>query len=327
MRKVISCLLLLALLAAMCLSASALEIAAPKGTIVIDGKKDAAYGAMFDIKEKTGSSSADGAVGKAAIAWDGQNVYMYVEVNDKTPNHVHGNAYERDCVEFFFDWHSEVGSDSGNNGKDYWQVRITSGPAADGSYITGFINGASIAAAPENKDIVDFVIVPLSGSDLSNGYIIEAAFKAPKGVELKEGGRIKFDMQVADNLVGSRGSQAFTMSSPLNDQQYQNPSACMSAFQLVAAGKGNDPVTAPATTTKATTTRATTTTAATSATTGGATTTSGVTTTSDDVTTTAASVEDEGGGLSMGVIIGIIAGAVVVIGVVVFVVMKGKKKS
>jgi len=79
--------------------------------------------------------------------------------------------------------------------------------------------------------------------------------------------------------------------------------------------------TAPPTTTRATTTRAATTTVATTATTAGA------TTTNDGATTTTGAVaEDEGGGLSMGVIIAIVAGGVVLIGVIAFIVAKGKKK-
>ena len=118
--------------------------------------------------------------------------------------------------------------------------------------------------------------------------------------------------------------------------------------EFYAAGTApapNTTTTKAATTTAATTSKATTTSGATTvsgatttnaattasgAATTKATTTSGAATTGADSTTAAdtteASAKEESEGLSMGVIIAIIAGAVVVIGVVVFIVMKGKKK-
>ena len=66
---------------------------------------------------------------------------------------------------------------------------------------------------PPEFDKIKYVIIPLSGSDLSNGYIIEAAFPRSiieGGFTFAEGINIGFEITIGDNQHDTgRTSAAF----------------------------------------------------------------------------------------------------------------------
>ena len=206
---------------------------APKADIVIDGVRDDGYGDMFEVNSFRGDP---GASGKVWAAWNEKGVFYYVEVNDTTPNHEHGNSYERDCIEFFIDWNATHG-DTLSNDDDIWQVRIASAPNEDGQWETcGQIGGGSDETLVAGTD---FVIKPLVGGDLKGGYIMEVCLPVSlsEGNSIKplaEGREILVDFQVADNQEDSgRTSQAFLVGDDDEvDNQWQWPYAFRGILNL-----------------------------------------------------------------------------------------------
>lgn len=244
MKKILSfalCAALLAVLAVMPVSAQ-FALSANKGTVTIDGVKDDIYGDMFEIKAMR---DAAGATGKVWLAWDDKNIYNYVEVNDTTPNHNHENAWEVDCVEFFIDWNSSEGEDPADTTAPYWQIRIASAANDAGVQVTGNFNRTDI-----NDDTgIQYKVVPISGSDLKGGYIIEMAMPhnlAENAKPLTEGMTIKVDYQVADNQDGTvRASQAFLTSDDMDDQ-YNRAASCHGVITLLGAPSAPAAVEEPA---------------------------------------------------------------------------------
>ena len=170
------------------------------------------------------------------MAWNDDYIFYFVEVNDTTPNHEANDGWARDSVEFFIDWHSNAGFDNFNDGYAYWQIRIASAPNADGVQSMNGINGQWDVR--EYIEGIPFVVVPLSGNDLSNGYIIEIAFPTrlvDGGINLAEGMVIPVDFQIGDNQDGTgRASQAFLTDND-RDTQWNNPSGLHGRLTLLAA--------------------------------------------------------------------------------------------
>lgn len=260
MKKILSALFCIILIATMAASVFAAgEVSAPKATdIKIDGVKEASYGAGVDVKSYKAGGSGTGATGTVYTAWDGKNIlYVFIEVNDTTPNHEANDPWMRDCIEVFFDFDSEKTSGSNaNNGKPYWQVRIASAPNSAGVDLTGAINGAGVDGKAGFKNAIDYKVVPLSGSDLSKGYIIEFSINLEGITTLTEGKSFPIEVQIGDDEKGAgRSSQAFFATSSKNDTQYGDPSACEGVLTLKAAAAAVTPETTPATTAPAVTTK------------------------------------------------------------------------
>lgn len=253
MKKLVLALLVaaLAVSGATAVSAAEISLEAPKATVKIDGVKDAGYGEAYKVATFKDDAKT-GATGLASFAWDDNNLYLYIEVTDTTPNHDHANSWERDCVEWFIDWENiRTSGDKKNGGHPYYQVRIASAATSEGKdpITGGDISGVADAAA--TRAAVQYVVKPLKGNDLSNGYIVEMAVpaKAEFKTSVKEGQIIGTDIQVGDNQTGAgRVSQAFLGDlkgdKSLVDKQSSNPAANCANLKLVAAKKVTPPATA-----------------------------------------------------------------------------------
>jgi hypothetical protein len=237
MRKILALALCMALLFALAIpAAAAVVINAPKATMNVDGTRDDGYGEPVVInKWRAGLAADSGAWGTIWAAWDDNFVYYYMEVVDTTPNHDHGNDYETDCVEFFFDWDSVGGEDLQEN---FWQVRVHSAPDGQDRTLTGHKMHDW-----GNMDFLGndfkYIVKPLVGNDLKGGYIIEMAI--PKNAiegnyTLKEGLVVPVDFAIGDNQTDTgRESHAFIMEADDNDNQWQWPRTLNGRLTLVAA--------------------------------------------------------------------------------------------
>jgi len=240
MKKFLALVLFTALFLGLALPASAVATIvlpdAPKADIVIDGVRDDGYGEMFEVKSYRDGGSGTGATAKVWAAWNETGVFYYLEVNDTTPNHDHGNSYERDCVEFFIDWNAAV--PDGNSADDddpSWQLRIASAPNEDGN-----TNSATLG---DDNGLEDkyFIIKPLVGDNLNGGYIMEVclpiSYTNGAAKPLAEGRTLYVDFQIADNEEDEgRSSQAFLDGEDDQvDSQWSTPEAFMGILNLVAA--------------------------------------------------------------------------------------------
>jgi len=255
MKKTLAILVLIAMLSVlMAIPVTAmppLAFTAPKGTPAnIDGVKDDVYSDFinFGFVEKD-----DAAGGKLAIAWDDNYIYCYVEVYDKTPFHDNGTNWQTDNVEFFFDWNNhKAEGDISNEDEPFWQARIHSAPGENDYGITGHSNGQWDNSADwyDGDDLkIKFVVVGINGkADLSDGYIIEAAF--PKAVPLTEGKVLGFDATISDAINDDeRYSTGFFYDHGEYDMpsdMWTNPSALKVLLTLGAAKAAAPEPTEPA---------------------------------------------------------------------------------
>ncbi|MCL2772536.1 MAG: LPXTG cell wall anchor domain-containing protein [Oscillospiraceae bacterium] len=221
--------------------------AAPKATCVIDGVRDDGYGDWFNMT-KLRNDATVGATGRFCTAWDDNNIYYYIEVNDTTPNHDSANAWDRDCVEFFVDWNSMRDTDLSNTDDPYWQIRIASAPDSNGEQNTNGGTSGLVGSNLNGDTGINYKVVPLVAGDtaLAQGYVIEVALPialATGAKPLKVGGSVIVDVQICDNQNGNaRDSQSFLVpDDPDTDAQSGNPSACRGILPLGAAVVPGDP--------------------------------------------------------------------------------------
>jgi LPXTG-motif cell wall-anchored protein len=233
------CIAMLSILAIMPVMAEQhTAITAPKGTPTIDGVKDDVYS---DWVKLAFVEKDDAAGGQIAVAWDDSYIYCIIEVYDKTPFHDNTTNWQTDNVEFFIDWNNHKGESIDNDDEPYWQARIHSAPGEHDYGVTGHSNGAwdNTAEWYDGDNLkVKFVVVGINGkADLSDGYIIEAAF--PKAVALAEGKVLGFDAAIGDAVDNdARYSSAFFFSHDEADMpanMWENPSALKALLTLGAA--------------------------------------------------------------------------------------------
>jgi len=243
MKKILTVVLCIVLLAALAVPAMAAHIVlpeAPKADIIIDGVRDEGYGEMFEINSYK-NGDGDGATAKVWAAWNDTGIFYYLEVSDTTPNHDHSDRWQRDCVEFFLDWNGAAPDANTNGENPSWQARIASAPNMDGMQ-------QSCRQLPNDDDVNDtlvngthYVVKPLSGSNLNGGYIMEVWFPIAltngNATALAVGRTLFVDFQVADNQHdGGRSSQAFLDGmDPGVDTQNNNPSMFRGSLTLGAA--------------------------------------------------------------------------------------------
>ena len=243
MKKFLSLAVVAAMMLAMAVPAMAadpIQIPTPNVSIAVDGSRDEGYAGPYAINTFFPDGDPDGATGQLWTAWDGSSLFLYVEVNDTTPNHEHGNSYERDCVEIFIDFLNAREEDTGDETKAYWQLRIMSAPNEDGVQFEAQENQAAYGwSSPNNDPIAEMVqansVINLTGS----GYVIETKIDISSfdyiGLTLAEGVQIGFDFVVSDNKNDEqRDSMAYLGNNPTNNQ-YQYPVDCGATLVLGGA--------------------------------------------------------------------------------------------
>ena len=241
MRKVLAFVLCVVLLSALAVFPAAAErqvtITAYRGTPTINGTFQPDIYSSFYYLEHTGQP--DGADGRIAFAWDDDYLYFFIEVNDTTPFHDNETNWQTDNVEFFIDWNNNRGFDIHNDDEPFWQARIHSAPGINNFGVTGHANERW---DPPEFDDIRFVVVPLSGDDLSNGYIIEAAFprnSVEGGITLYEGMVIGFDVTIGDAWDDTdRHSSAYFFNHDdygMPSNMWQNPEALKALLVLGSA--------------------------------------------------------------------------------------------
>lgn len=158
-----------------------------KGTVKVDGKKDAAWDNAVTIPLTIALGAK--AAAKAKALWDENNLYVYAEVNDAVLNADNANAWEQDSVEVFIDE---------NNGKtdayedDDKQYRISYKNEQS-------FNGTKCKA--EN--------VTSAAKTTDKGYVVEAAFKWTD-IKPAVGSLVGLEFQIND--ADASGSRAGTLS-------------------------------------------------------------------------------------------------------------------
>ena len=213
MKKILSFVLIIIMMFMLSIPAMAVvNLTANKATITIDGVLDDAYAGPIDIAtpnrdaegELTGIGAA-AATGKAWTAWDDKNLYFYIDVTDKTPNHDDFNA---ESIELFLDWNSGKGdSDEAWDDKPFWQIRVSPVEPED---LGGYWRDEDGAHWDQDAfvDLTEWKLIPKN--DYKDGYIIEIKIGAPAVSSLTEGKQIPFDIQVCDNSAGDgRDGQMF----------------------------------------------------------------------------------------------------------------------
>jgi len=243
MRKFLAfmvCVVLVATLAVVPVAAHRITLTAPMGTPTINGTFEPDVYGEFYYLAHVGGDTGEGADGRIALAWNDDYVFAFIEVNDTTPNHDNETNWQTDNVEFFFDWANNQGSDEFNDGGAFWQVRIHSAPGIHDFHVTGHANHQWDPYWLNES--ISYVIVPLSGDDLSNGYIIEAAFPRSRvdgDITFAEGMVIGFDVTIGDSHDGfERDSTAYFFDAEehsLETNMWENPSAFKALLVLGGA--------------------------------------------------------------------------------------------
>jgi endo-1,4-beta-xylanase len=175
---------------------------AAKGTPVIDGIQDAAWGNAAEITTNTWVQGTSGATARVKTLWDSGHLYIFAIVADTLLSKASANPWEQDSIEVFVDQ---------NNGK------TASYQADDGQYRVNYANEQSYGgAASANTFVTATQIVP-------GGYVVEAAITL-NAIQPQTGTLIGFDFQVNDDGQGNGiRSSVVTWNDPTG-QSYQNTS-------------------------------------------------------------------------------------------------------
>ena len=226
MKKILSSILAIALMATMALSSAASDIGECKGevpkveagSVTIDGVKDAAYdnALCVDISQPL-DGAATGAYGKAYMLWTDGSYYLLVEVYDAdvvapTEDNQLNSPWMTDSVEIFFDFTNEAAGLA-----EQYRIDCTGFPSY---YIEG---GAYYAYGPEDaKEYFD----EYAAAKTDFGYNIEMRVnlkEALEDYELKEGNSIGLQLQINDctsdgnrvvyNMVSSLNAGSWDVSS------------------------------------------------------------------------------------------------------------------
>lgn len=250
MKKILALVLVTVMMVMLAIPVMAItEVTAPKVTINLDGVRDDGYAGPYDIKA---FKADEGATGQLWTAWDDNYVYYYIEITDTTPYHEHGNDYECDCIEMFFDWYNAKDDDTTDIAHPYWQYRTASAPdpSNDGRQFTNGINQAAgedgtgwTVEAHVASQTANNVVKPLNGTDLKGGYIVETriAYK-DFGINIGEGSVIGIDFQIGDNQEDAgRTAQIFIGTEYQSEDQWQYPSSLGGTLKLGPAPAAPEP--------------------------------------------------------------------------------------
>lgn len=148
-----------------------------KGTVTIDGEKDAVWNKDNKSVPLTISIGSSNVKANANLLWDNENLYLYAEVKDNVLNSENKEYYEQDSFEIFIDE---------NNGK------TDSYEQDDKQYRISFENITSFSGQKCTQENLK------SATKLTDdGYIIEAAFKWTD-IQPKDNTNIGLELQVND---------------------------------------------------------------------------------------------------------------------------------
>lgn len=174
--------------------------------LTVDGTKDAEYGNPIEIKVPTSYDylKGDQAVSTATAytAWSDSFLYVFVEVNDKTP-HGNGDYYNTDGVEIFVDY------DQVKSGKKtpFNQYPFEDGPCA--AQLT-FVRKAELNE-PSNVGTGNLnlqeMLVSISCAVVdnnANGYVLETAIplKNDDGEPISKSNVLGFTININDDISG-----------------------------------------------------------------------------------------------------------------------------
>jgi hypothetical protein len=265
MRKILALGIVIAMIFALAIPASALAATANNASPTIDGVRDDVYAGPFPIAGiyagNEGTNNMNPATGNVWLAWDASALYFYIEIYDTTPNHESAvdEDWAVDNIEIYIDWTNakgtggvdftdrdtyEVGVEDGNV---YYQVRIpanmTSIDDFTGAHWYDFGWGGVTWGNDDGVfDSFAFNVGGLNGS-YANGYVIEIKVDAP--IALSEGQVIPFDISIGDNITGEtrEGQVYMSADNPANDMQWASPGAIGAVMTLggaPAADAGDD---------------------------------------------------------------------------------------
>lgn len=236
MKKVISIALLIAVVTAMAITASAGSLGQkfPKGdvayvepgTITIDGMKDAAYNDGAVVVTDTyrpGYVSENGSKNTTWLLWDGESLYVYSEVKDNTPLEASliqflTSSDQSDCIEYFIVWDNSDGADGEmyepDSFQDLFQYRVCYEESDRGGYFMATVSGEHLEGfANGAEDTNPFSDAPgawKAGKMIptASGYNVEGQINMPKSnkfgignYQYGEGWKIAFITQQIDWTV------------------------------------------------------------------------------------------------------------------------------
>lgn len=151
----------------------------------IDAKADSAWENAGFINAERAAHGDHGASARFKLMWDEENLYVYAEVSDTTPDTAAEDAYQRDSVELFI---NEDGTKPDSYGEGDGQYRVDLNN--ERSYGSGASENDGFITAVEKTD---------------TGYIVEAALPF-RATAPETGNKIGFDFQVNDaHGNGERG--------------------------------------------------------------------------------------------------------------------------
>ena len=187
--------------------------------IVIDGKMDDGYGPLYNVDQEGAAHTIglDLTTGKVALAWDDSHIYYYCEVYDYgTPYAVSTTDWKNDGPEFFMDL---TNGQSGGYGLDSFRVRVIAAYDTEESIWTEqkySFNGQGMNAPDgcecATPDDLELAIIPLNGTDWSEGYAVELSYDYSAYIDpIVNGQKMGWDVQIVDDVIGfgNRDSQAF----------------------------------------------------------------------------------------------------------------------
>jgi hypothetical protein len=184
-------------------SLAAATATAPQAVLAVDGVRSAAYG---DTYFAIGDASIPGRVW---TAWYGTRLYMYIEVEDSTPNHNDdGNFFHQDGVEININGTDNRVTVSAANHPN----RNRTGQDEDATWRLWGVNVRDRADEAAIRENIEWFNGPLNG-DYANGYVIEVAFNLAAMLltpALEVGRSFTLEVIVNDNAQGFGRTAAIT---------------------------------------------------------------------------------------------------------------------
>lgn len=173
--------------------------------IVLDGIREDSYGEPVEVSKAGVAHNADMPLttAKLSVAWEGDTIYYYIEVNDITPNAKSSNFWQCDGVEFVVDLLDAKPLTYPDDGT---VARFAILAAVDDTN-PYFLNPYMLDRVTDDQ--IEWYFTPADEWEANGGYVLECSFKSP--VTLKKGMKMGFDVQIYDdqNGQGNRDSQTY----------------------------------------------------------------------------------------------------------------------
>ena len=201
------------------------EVPLYKGTITLDGKKDAAYDLGLKLTTKKQDKAQGDSTADVTLLHDGKNVYVLVEgksayeLGEYNPKYDGSKSWNTTCIELFFDWSDKAAA------------------AADGYKYYGRLDGATFGVYKGADKHNEHISMKVTVDKAAKTFVME--FVCPMQEGVTTGNNVGFhlifdsDKTMAKDKNATRTNSAITPNAGNDAQKF--PSIILSNKEVKLA--------------------------------------------------------------------------------------------